>query len=297
MRAYSYILSLLLVVSLAIPFASEAKKAADTDVVNKLLYMYNFYYLPFSVEFKQGRTLNDVLPYLADGEGSERLITAPELQKLDSEWQVLKEPWRKKSLLLTTPVLKNQSVRISPHIASHRISVSRGILDGLSVPQRIQFGEAIRTKSPMEQASIRQLTFLRTLLGPQDEGRVNLFLVSASWCDSCREYRVLFESYVKAFGFPELNLHSVVIEDEKEQIFEKPLLGELFPNPKKYSHDSIPRFLLLESGAEGNYVLEEGEALREVYLRFFKAKRGYLDSKSTLFKKPASIRSLSTDGK
>jgi hypothetical protein len=125
---------------------------------------------------------------------------------------------------------------------------------------------------------------LKSFLQPLEEEKFNLFIVSASWCESCREYRVLLESYLKAFPHPDLNLHSLVIDDPKEEIFDSRLLKELFPNPAKYSHDSIPRFLSIETVAGKTTVLEEGEALAEFYARYLKPHRGYLDGQSTLFR-------------
>jgi hypothetical protein len=125
-----------------------------------------------------------------------------------------------------------------------------------------------------------------------EEERFNFFIISASWCDSCRQYRVLLETYAKTFPDMGLNLHSVVVEDPKEEIFESTLLKQLFPNAKKYSHNSIPRFLALQTSHGKTQIWEEGEALQELYRRFYKDQRGYLDSRSTLFKnvpKPARL--------
>ena len=122
--------------------------------------------------------------------------------------------------------------------------------------------------------------------------------MSASWCESCREYRILLESYLKEFPQSNVTLHSVVIEDEKENIFDSLLLKELFPHPKKYSHDSIPRFLALEFVNGEPRLLEEGDALQAFYERFFKSHQGFLDSQTTLFHRPAPVgRTLSTTQK
>jgi len=37
---------------------------------NKLLHMYEIFYLPFSIEFREGRTPNDIFPFLLDPNGS-----------------------------------------------------------------------------------------------------------------------------------------------------------------------------------------------------------------------------------
>jgi len=273
---------------------------SPTRPVNKLLYMYRFYYLPFSVDFREGKTLNDILPVIDDSEtGEKRLIKADELQKLDEEWSALKEPFRKKSLFLNTPVPPNSTVRISSHLVSHRTMLSRNAFDSLNLNERILVKQTLKGKPPEVQANYKQLLFLKSLLGKEDDGKFNLFIVSASWCESCREYRVMFESYFRTFLPEMVNVHSLLIDDSKEQIFEHPFLRELFPNELKYSHNSIPRFLVVDSTGGTQMVLEEGEALEALYNRFFKAKRGYLDEKSSLFekrkgKKAPSIRELAS---
>jgi thiol-disulfide isomerase/thioredoxin len=155
--------------------------------------------------------------------------------------------------------------------------------------------EELSNKSPEVEANTKQIVFLKSLLNKEDESKFNFFLVSASWCESCKEYRVLFETYAKTFPHPDLTLHSLYIDDPKEQIFEKPLLKSLFPNPKRYSHETIPRFIAMEI-KDGKYsVWEEGEALKEVYERYFKEHRGFLKQKVSPFTKthyPA--RSLSS---
>jgi len=270
--------------------------ATDTETpVNKLLYMYRFFYLPFSIEFKEGKTPNDILPFVRDGSGTERLIRAEELERLDREWAALKGEWYKKSLLQTTSVPLNQATRITSHLTSHHVSLSRGAFDNVSIDDRIQINHALQSKSPEVQSAFKQLRFLKSFLGPQDEGRFNLFIISASWCESCKEYRTLLETYLKIFSEPSLTLHSVIIEDPKEEIFDSPILKELFPNPKKYSHESIPRFLALETVHGNATVHEEGEALKEVHDRFLKSHRGFLDGKTSVLgkkKKPSNLQPI-----
>ena len=136
------------------------------------------------------------------------------------------------------------------------------------------------------QANFKQLKFLKSFMSGSDDFRFNFFLISASWCDSCKEYRVLMETYMKTFPDQGLTLHSVVIEDPKEEVFDSQILKDLFPHPKKYSHDSVPRFLALDQADGKPHVYEEGEALKEVYERFFKSHQGYLNSRVKLFKTP-----------
>jgi len=275
-------LALLMPLIAALP--SPGAEASRTPRVNKLLYMYDFYYLPFSVEFREGRSVNDILPFLPGRFGEPgRLLTADELQQLDKEWNQIKAAWRTKSLLLSTAVASNKSVRVTQRIASHVIPFSRSAFDTLSLDERIQINDVLKGKSPEIQAGFRQLRFLKSFLQPGDENRFAFFIISASWCESCREYRVLFEAYFKTFSDPGTALHSVVVTDPNEQIFESRLIKELFPNPAKYTHDSVPRFLAVETVNGRAVVHEEGEALMALYDRFFRQHRGYLDSKTSLF--------------
>jgi thiol-disulfide isomerase/thioredoxin len=253
--------------------------------VNKLLYMYDFYYLPFSITWREGRTVNDIIPLITDKPGEpSRLLKAEELQSLDKDWNAIKERWKKRSLLLSTQVDLNQSVHISQRLVSHHIPLSRGPFDTISITDRIQLNDALKTKSPEVQATFKQLRFLKSFLQPLEEEKFNFFIISASWCDSCKEYRILLETYMKTFPSSGLVLHSVVIEDPKEEIFDAKILKELFPHPNKYTHDSIPRFLAIETVQGKTALWEEGEALKELYERFYKEHRGFLDSKTQLFK-------------
>jgi thiol-disulfide isomerase/thioredoxin len=281
----------------ALLLAGLTARAAEEAPTNKLLYMYHLYYLPFSVDFKVGKTPNDILPYLPPEKGSEtpHLIKAEELKKLDAEWTELRTEIAEKSLLAKTPVPLNESVRISNHLVSHHLGLARSAFEHLSLDQRIQISKTLSGKSPEVQAVFKQLSFLKSLMKEQDYDKLNFFIFSASWCESCREYRTLLENYLKTYPQPVV-LHSVYLEDPKEEIFEKPILKELFPHPKRYTHDSIPMFLSLEFQGNAPKILEEGEALRSLYERFLKSHQGYLNSRSTLFKK-APTRSLSsTDG-
>ena len=246
--------------------------------------MYQFFYLPFSVDFREGRTSNDILPYIKVSESEPpRLLKPQELQTLDKEWAILREPWKKKSLLLSTQVPPGTSNTITQKLVSHHITLSRGAFDTLSSPERIQLAEMIKRKPPEVQAAFKQLRFLKSFLTPVQEERFNFFIFSPSWCESSREYRVLFEAYIKNFPNLGFNLHSVVIEDPKEEIFDSKLIKELFPNTKKYSHDSVPRFLAIENVQGNTLIWEEGEALKELYERYFIPLRGFMNNRSSLF--------------
>lgn len=288
---------LLGLVALATPTTASAK-----DPENKLLYMYRLYYLPFGLEFEEGRTANDILPFLPEKyPDPSRLITAQELKTLDEEWTGLKKSWSKRSLLETTKVPLDRSVRITQKLASHRIPLTRSAFDGISIGDRIQIKEAMKSKPPQVQATFRQIRFLKSLLTPLELEKLNFFVVGASWCNSSREYRILMESYFKRFPSSKINFHSLVIDDPKEKIFDSKLLKELFPNPKLYSHNTIPRFLAIEVVNGKTRLYEEGEALREVYERHFKKHRGFLDSQTSLLgkseKKPSVDPFLSSVSK
>ena len=272
-------------------FAQDAK--IDIPRVNKLQYMYQFFYLPFSVEFREGRTVNDILPYVRTSDTEPpRLLKPLELQTLDKEWAKLRDPYKKKSLLLSTQVPVGQSTVITQRLVSHHITLTRGAFDTLSIPEKIQVTEMLKKKPPEVQSAFKQIRFLKSFLSPLQEERFNFFVFSPSWCESSREYRVLFESYLKNFPNLGFNLHSVVIEDPKEEIFDGRIIKDLFPNPKKYTHDSVPRFLAIENVQGNTLVWEEGEALKELYDRYFQAHRGYLNGQSSLFGK---VRETSSD--
>lgn len=247
---------------------------------NKLLYMYRLFYLPFSIDFQAGVAANDVAPFMQG-----RALTQNEVKQLDSEWALIRSEWKKKSLVLLTQVNVGQSMRISPRLVSHHITLSRGPFDTLSVGDQIQINELLKSKSPDLQVAFRQLRFLKSFLGPQDEERLNFFIFSASWDESSREYRLLFEEYFKRFNDLSFNLHSVVIEDPKEEIFESKLNKDLFPNIKKYTHDSVPRFTVFETKNGEPVITEEGDALKLLYERFFQSHRGFLDDQISLMKK------------
>ncbi len=259
--------------------------------VNKLLYLYRFFYLPFSVDFREGKTQDDVIPFVSiDQSEGPRVMTAEELKRLDAEWKALRQPWAKKSLLATTNVPLNDSVKISNHLMSHRITLSRGAFDASSLNDRMRMQSALDGKSEAVQADFRQMRYLKSFVKPVEEDRLNFFIVSASWCESCREYRILFESYMKEFPNAKVNLHSVVIDDPKEQVFESRLLKDLFPHPAKYSHDSIPRFLTLQTLNGKTEIKEEGDALQTLY-GILKEHQGYMDHDTTLFGNPGATPS------
>lgn len=279
-----HITTTLIVLSLVTVSPSLFADSASSKT-NKLLYMYRFYYLPFSVEFEQGRTADEILPFFPEvAPNPSRLLTADELKVLDKEWNEIKKGWIQKTLLESTKVALDLSVRIAQHLVSHRIPLRRSAFDRIPIEEQIQFRDTLKKKTPEVQASFRQIMFLKSFLTPAELEKFNFFIIGASWCNSSREYRILFEAFAKKFADPNYVLHSVVVDDPKEKIFNSSLLKELFPHSVRYTHDNIPRFLSFQVVNGKTIVLEEGEALKELYDRFFRKHSGYLNSKTTLFK-------------
>ncbi len=245
--------------------------------VNKRLAMYELYYLPYNLEFHAGRTPDAVLPYLIDPKGQpSRLVEAHELVAIDAKWNAVRRDWKKKSLLEDHRVAVGKSMRVAKRLVSHHVSIHRSAVDSLSAADKKAFNESLKGKSPEVVASFYQLRFLNSLLEPSDATKFNFFIVSPSWCESSREYRILLETYFKKFPNPELTLHSLVVEDPKKDIFESRLTKELFPHPEKYSHQTVPRFIALQTTQGQTKIWEEGEALRELYDRYYAKHRGFL---------------------
>lgn len=231
----------------------QAATPDEKPSANKLQYMYKMFYLPFPLEFLPGRDADTILPYRLDAKGkTTKMLDAQELVSLDEKWSKTRNEWKAKSLLEFTKVPEGQSNRITQRLASHHI--------------------------PLTKTVIEPMRFLQSFLTPADANRFNFFLISASWCESSREYRNLLEAYFKRFPDPELTLHSIVVEDPKNAIFDSRFMKELFPNPKRYTHDTVPRFLAYAVVNGKPKVWEEGEALKELYERFYFKHRGFLGS-------------------
>lgn len=262
-----------------------APTARAESRINKLLYMYHFYYLPFSIDFRVGRTENDIVPFLpARRVGGGRMLTNGEWASLEAEHRKLRTDWERRSLLLSEEVPVGESKRLSPRITAHHINASRTAFESVAIGDRIQFQNLLKAKSPEVQAQFRQLQFLRSFLRPEDDGAFNFFVVSASWCPSCREYRMLFETYFKDFAPEKAKLHSILVEDPAHAIFTSPVMRELFPKGPHGSKATVPRFLAVEN-VEGTLVVhEDGDALFELYERFFKKVRGYQDGRLSLLR-------------
>jgi hypothetical protein len=287
--AFSFFRTLALVALLLHSFA-PVFGADDKDIpkVNKLLYMYEFFYLPFGLEFRVGRNLETILPYVVDARGeASRLVEAHELVALDTEWTKVRNEWKSKSLLEFQNVPVGKSLRITQRLVSHRLPVTRAAVDTLPLADRSALSETLRGKSPAVIAAFYQLRFIKSLLEPSDDGKFNFFIVSASWCESSREYRNLLEAYFKKFPNPLLTLHSVVVDDPKKQIFDSRLMKELFPHAKRYTHETVPRFIAMQMVNGQPKIWEEGEALRELYDRFYASHRGFLAPEIKSFKATA----------
>lgn len=255
---------------------------------NKLLMMHRLYYLPFSLGFQQGSTPDEIIPVLA------RTGTVPnptEFNNLSRIWSNTREEWFKNSLLLNTTLNVNQSSRISSRLASHRIALNRGPFDSLGVGEQIQIKTLLKDKPEGVKKTFTQVRFLKSFLDVNDEGRNALFIVGASWCQSSRTYRALLESYLKQFPLSNLTIHSIVVEDPKNQIFDSALLSMLFPNFSSYSHQTIPRFLFFENNPDEPVLYEEGDALSQLLDRYFSKHRGFMDA-SVPFLTPNKPREL-----
>jgi hypothetical protein len=254
---------------------ASAEEVASTAPAHKLLHMYQLFYLPFEIEFRPGREINTVLPYRVRN-GEEKLLEAHELVHLDAEWAKVRSTWRAKSLLEFNPLAPGKSLRLTQRLVSHSVPVNRTAFDFISRAERKQTEITLSKKPRPVVAAFLQMQHLKAFTESADESKLNFFIVSASWCESSKEYRVLLETYFKKFPHPELVLHSVVIQDPQKTVFESTLLKELFPHPTQYSHDTIPRFLALEYRNGQPFVYEEGEALKVLYERFYSTHQGFL---------------------
>lgn len=257
---------------------SRAETAAPQIKFNKLREMYSFYYLPFNVHFKVGEQNDDIFPMVPDTMGQLTKIVSPEdMKKIEAEWSVIRETWKKKSLFLLTPVELGKKVRISNRLISHKIGVNRTAMDHLSLSHKMVLQQSLRDKPADVQANMTQLAFLKSFMDDNDKQNFNFFIFAPSWCASSKEYRAIFESYFKRFATPQLTLHSVIIEDPEESIFDSKVFKELFPHNLQYSHEIVPRFLAFEQKDGRSVVYEEGEALAVLFENFFKQHQGFLN--------------------
>jgi len=245
---------------------------------NKLREMYSFYYLPFNIGFKVGNQKDDVFPVIRDAMGALTVTVNPDdMKKVETAWKEVREDWKKRSLFLSTPIDLGKKVRISPHLVSHKIGVNRTALDSLSFANKLIFQKTLQDKSSEIQTKVTQLFFLKSFLEERDNNDFNFFIISPSWCASSKEYRAIFEAYFKKFSPAKLTIHSIVVEDPDESIFDSKIFKELFPNSKVYSHEMVPRFIALQQKDGASVVYEEGEALSALYENFFKPHQGFLN--------------------
>ncbi len=263
-------------------WAEEASADSSQNTktpTNKLLQMYELFYLPFTIEFKQGKTFNDIFPLVADAKGDFTQLLKPEqLKLLDQEYTSERISWAKNSLFLSTSLEINESQRITQRLIAHRIPLKKTAWDKVSVSDQIKVKSLLEGKPELIKKAVTQVQFLRSFLQGYEEEKFNFFIIGPQWCESSREYRYLLEYLSKKFPNPQLILHSVVVEDPQEQIFDSQLMKDLFPFPENYSHDSVPRFLAIQKERGQLKVLEEGDALAELKNRFFGQHRGFLDS-------------------
>lgn len=281
-RTLSLALSILFLIHSSSGFSETVVKEPS----NKLLHMYELFYLPFTIEFKQGRTYNDIFPLVADKRGEfSQLLNPEQLKGLDLEFSSERKNWQKTSLFLNTPLDLNESQQITQHLFSHRISLKRTAWDQVSVADQIKVKALLEGKPEMVKKAVTQYQFLRSLMKGASEEKFNFFVIGPSWCESSKEYRYILEYYAKKFPHSELVIHSVVIDDPQEQIFGSQLLQDLFPFPENYSHDSVPRFLALQKDHGQLKVWEEGDALTELKNRFLAQHRGFLDSSLPIMRK------------
>lgn len=266
-----------LLASLAISSLSFAESAPEIKF-NKLREMYAFYYLPFNVKFKVGAQVDDVFPVVPDAMGALSKVVSPDdMKKLEKDWSSVRETWKKRSLFLATPVDLGKTIRISEHLISHKIAVNRTALDHLSLSNKLALQQSLKDKSPEVQANVTQLAFVKSFMEEKDKRNFNFFIVSPSWCASSQEYRALFEAYFKKFPNTNITLHSIVVDDPEESIFESKIFKELFPHNKIYSHEIVPRFLAFEQKEGKSIIYEEGEALAVLYENHFKNHQGFLN--------------------
>lgn len=245
---------------------------------NKLVRMYQLFYLPFRIDFRQGRSIDEVLPYTwAADPKKAQMLTADQLAAVDARWNGLRTEWKKKSLLLKTPVQTGETAKLTETLFSHVLPLSFSVLDRIPLEERIALNRAANKFSEEAQAAFKQERFLKSLLAPDDKRPFHFFIISPSWCESSREYRLVLENYFRRLKNSSAVMHSIVIEDPKKNIFESKLMKEVFPFPSHYSHLTVPRFLALDLSTATPQVLEEAEALDALEERYLKSMRGYLE--------------------
>ena len=276
----------------------NAETPKPKDPSYKLLHMYELFYLPFNIEFKQGKTYNDIFPLIADKKGEfTQLLSPDQLKLLDQEYSSERKTWAKSSLFLNTALAPNESQRITQRLVTHRISLKRTAWDAVSVSDQIKVKALLDGKPDLVKKAVTQYQFLRSFLKEPEEEKFNFFVIGPSWCESSKEYRYILEYLSKKFPNNQLVIHSVVIDDPEEQIFDAQILKDLFPFPENYSHDSVPRFLALQKDKDKLKVWEEGEALVELKSRFFAQHQGFLNNTLPAMRKIAGPgRFLATTG-
>jgi hypothetical protein len=260
------------------PSKSTADEVVPDIKFNKLREMYAFYYLPFNIHFKVGNQVDDVFPVVPDKLGAlSQTVSPDDMKKIEKEWQSVRESWKKKSLFLSTPVDEGKKVKISQHLVSHKIPVNKTAMELVPFSNKLALQQNLQGKSPEIQANITQTALVKSFIEDSQMENFNFFIISPSWCASSEEYRSLFEAYFKKFSNPNLTLHSIVIEDPEEDIFDSKIFKELFPHKKDYSHEIVPRFIAFQQKEGKPIIYEEGEALAVLYQNYFKNHQGFLN--------------------
>lgn len=268
----------LILITLALSPLTGLGKSQVGEPTNKLLYMYRFFYLPFSIDFREGVDRDDILPFKEEKNGKASLLSGESFSALDSQLAALRTQWQEKSLFNKTPTLLNQTQKISPSLVQHSILFNKGPLDALSLEDRIRINELLKNKDPKTVAAYNQLRFIKSFLENSEDNKFHFFIFSPNWCRSSQEYRLILETYTKEFTPKGLVLHSIIVQDPNEQFFNSPVFQALVPDPKTVSHESSPRFMAFEFKNGQPQIYEEGDALKQLYERFFAQHLGFLEN-------------------
>lgn len=271
---------------------SPTLNAESTTPKNKLFEMLRLFYLPFKIDLQLGEEKDEIIPSVEKTKGGEStVLTLDDMQKLDKQWAQIRSTWQSRSLFRDTKVDLNGTVKISPHFISHRIAATRGALDSIPIEDRIRIKDLLNGKPKDVQAAVLQKRFLRTFIDPNTLDKPHFFIVAPDWCASSEGYRTILEWYTRKLAMGTYILHSIIIEDPRESIFDSKAMTDLFPFPKKYSHESVPRFLLADPKGGELSVFEEGAALQWLYDNHLSNHQGFLssdDSYSTTLSKISS---------
>ena len=253
-------------------------KAPLPPVIAKVPLLYSLYYLPFSASFSEGRGLSEVVGTLLNKAGKPvRYLHPADMEKYDKRLEQVISQWQKESLLLKTKVTENKPAAISAHLVSHLIKYDDSAFRLLPLGQRLDAEVPLAGESQSNYEKRRQQVFLETFLRESDKKLVNVFVVSASWCASCYQYRILLEKYAKWFFPPDAVLHSVTVEDPQEKMAKGRAYQELFRERSSRENASVPAFIWYDGRKNPPEISEEGAALQKLYESYLESHRGFLD--------------------